>query len=514
MKDRGRADMEPQEVKMRRSRTLGFLLLLLIAALGCSSPGSVGDADGGMDGATRDGGGPPIPGLTALRIEPGSATVTDNGVAPGETAMFRAIGTFEAGEERDLTSTVLWSLEHAELGTVEAGIYTSVGIGGRTTVVAAGGGMSATASLTVILDVVVIGADVPSDAPSLFPEDPSGDVSGEPSFRVVYPSDGTMFPRNLERVTHQWVAGAALDLFEVRFDSDLAHLRFYATERQLPIDSAAWRWIADTHAGGSVDVSVRGLERAAPDTIYRSQTITELYSESEVLGALYYWSTGAQGVMRAHISAPSADLFYDNPPAGEQGECVSCHTVSRDGRRMAVGYGGERLRLVTVPDRELRIPAEPAADGPEYGWGTFNPGATKLLYANKGVLTLLDVETGAVLRDMILPEGTYATHPDWSPDGSFVAVALSSRRPGNKSVQGSSLARIPVLADNLFGAPEILVPSAADSDTLYFPSYSPDSRWIAFVRGEGNSKDNSTSRVLLVRADGTREPIAMTSTLR
>ena len=110
-----------------------------------------------------------------------------------------------------------------------------------------------------------------------------------------------MLPRNLERVNHQWRGDAALDVFELRFDSAVAHLRFYVSARSLLIDGAAWEWLAATHAGGSLEVSVRAVDDAMPGTVWTSQRVTELFSASEVLGALYYWSTGAQGVMRAHM---------------------------------------------------------------------------------------------------------------------------------------------------------------------------------------------------------------------
>jgi len=215
-------------------------------------------------------------------------------------------------------------------------------------------------------------------------------------------------------------------------------------------------------------------------------------------------------VLRATLSSPIASKFFTDPDSGDD-TCVSCHTVSRNGKRLAGGYGGERLRQVSIPERTLQIPALPASSGPDYGFGTYNPSATRLLYTNKGLLTLLDAETGAKLKNVTLPAGAFASHPDWSPDGKFVAVAYqtSGKAPGNKQVQGTSLARIPVLPDDQFGEPEVLVPSTGSTDSLYFPSYSPDSRFIAFVRGTGDSKDNSTSQLWLVPAQG-GDPIALT----
>jgi dipeptidyl aminopeptidase/acylaminoacyl peptidase len=213
--------------------------------------------------------------------------------------------------------------------------------------------------------------------------------------------------------------------------------------------------------------------------------------------------------------------------------------VSRDGRRLAAGYDGEHLRVVTIPDRELLIPgdvapamdpmmaddpmmpgdpmmpAEPPPPPPKgaelgYGWGTFSPDGTRLLYAHKGALSLLDVDDGQKVLEVALPAGHLATHPDWSPDGRHVAVAyVAGDRAGNKDVTGSSIARLPVNDDGTFGEPEVLVASEDKDDTLFFPVYSPDSRWLAFARGHGKSKDNASAELFLVDAEGAGEPIAL-----
>src|SRR6185436_19308294 len=103
-------------------------------------------------------------------------------------------------------------------------------------------------------------------------------VVDDDTLRIIYPSDETMFPRNLERVDHQWRADGALDRFEVRFESDVASIRYYTSDLHLLPDSQGWRWIAHTHAGRSLELTVRGVSSAAPDTVVRSQTITLYYS--------------------------------------------------------------------------------------------------------------------------------------------------------------------------------------------------------------------------------------------
>jgi hypothetical protein len=288
---------------------------------------------------------------------------------------------------------------------------------------------------------------------------------------------------------------------------------------------ASWeRGLDAGFATGVERVTYSELQGALYATLGASASRATLYAQLEA--GLYYWSTGTASVMRAHIAAPSATKFFTAPGAPDAATCVGCHTVSRDGRRLAAGYDGERLRAVTIPELDVLIPKAPestpegplmppdrmAEQGPAFGWGTFSPDATRLLYAHKGVLRLLDANGGELLSEVALPSGYRATHPDWSPDGRHVAVAYvaSERDLNNKDVQGSSIARIPVAAGDTFGEPEVLVASAGKDDTLFFPVYSPDSRFIAYVRGRGKSKDSKSAEIAVIAADGTGEPIALT----
>jgi TolB protein len=369
-------------------------------------------------------------------------------------------------------------------------------------------GVEGQAELTVALDVQARSEDAPDGIEDLFASDPEEDMEvDDDTLRVVYPSHETMFPRNLERVDHQWRADAAFDRFEVRFESDIALVRFYTDDKHLLPDLDGWRWLANTHAGRSLEMSVRATSSTAPDMIVRSKPITLYYSRSEVIGALYYWSTGAQGVLKATISSPVANKFFTDPASGDD-TCVSCHTVSRNGQKLSAGYGGEKLRAINVSDRSLLIPSDAMAMGAEYGWGTFNPEATRLLYASKGLFTLLDADTGDALDPVELPMDARATHPDWAPNGEHVAIAYGTGKMDNKNAEGTSIARMATAAD-AFEAPEILLQSSGQSDTMVFPSYAPNSAWIAFVRAMGKSKDNVTSTIALLPADG-GDPIPLT----
>jgi hypothetical protein len=452
-------------------------------------------------------GAPPIPGLESLSVTPASARIADDGQEPGETAMFRALGRFADGE-RDVTDEVAWSIEDRALGSIDLGVLTTRSVGGRSNVVASSGAVDARAEVEITVSSVMIDDRVPPNAADLFASPTATEAVDAAMLEIVYPSDETMFPQNMGRVTHQWRAGAGLDLFQVSFESPLVHLRLYTVDRFFVPDPPTWAALAGSHAGSSVQMTVRGLEQASPGRVYRSSTVTYYYSRASVGGAAYYWSTRTQALMRATLDAPIATQIY--PAPGTSHPCTGCHSISRDGRRIAVS-SDERLRVISAPGGE-----ELVSNNVRYGWGAFDPTGTRLLISHDGNLALYDAETGTKITDVPLPLEKSATHPDWSPDGTQIALTFAQPRMGeteaedvkNKEVKETSLALISVEANNTFGAPVILVRSQSEDDTFAFPSFSPDGRYIAYVRIRRDSRDAISSVVYLIPREG-GAPVAM-----
>ena len=92
--------------------------------------------------------------------------------------------------------------------------------------------------------------------------------------------------------------------------------------------------------------------------------------------------------------------------------------MSRNGQKLAAAYGGEKLRAITVPSRELLIPSDPMAKGVDYAWGTFSPDASRLFYASKGKLTMLNADDCTKLFDVALPDlalATFTRPMKWTP---------------------------------------------------------------------------------------------------
>jgi hypothetical protein len=383
----------------------------------------------------------------------------------------------------------------------------------------------------------------PDDAEALFGSatlsDPGTDPDNEPA--IVYPSHETMFPINVSQIRHEWSGGTNNDLFELRFEGPNTTVSVYTATIDWTPSEEAWDWIAESNRGESVSFTVRGLDSSSPDQAWQSEPIELLFSDAEVEGAIFYWSTGSKGIMRATVSDPVPVKFYTDPAATDSDTCVACHTLSRDGTRLAVGYGGEKLREVSVPDRSVIVPVGVAtvdagaapmmpdpmdpmmpdpmdpmmpkpmmpkpdgmmAEGMASAWTTFSPDGELLLVAANGTLTLIDSDTGEPIGPndgaVAIPEGTFATHPDWSALGDHVAITLGTKG-GNKEIEGGSIALLPYDGTG-FGAAEVIVESTGATDNNFFPVWSPDSNWIAYVNAAGKSKDAVSATLRLLDVD-------------
>lgn len=487
-----------------RIRTGGLLILAALlsgALLGLHcTPTGIGTNDPAVDGGER----PPIEGLTAIAVTPARASLTVDNLNPSKTQAYQATGTFSNGEQRDISSQVNWSLDNAAIGSVNpVGLFsTSNKAGGTGNIVAKSGNIMGSAIIEVVFVPSIKASDAPTNADMLIPPTMTGSYVAGMSPTVVYPSDQTLFARNMYRVLFQWNQGTGNDLFRLEFKSPTLTMSVYTSSDRWQPDAQQWGFIADSNAGGSVTWTIYGTKKASPTTIYSSTPVTLNFSKNPVEGAIYYWSTTVAGVRRATVSDAAPTDFYT--PA-QVGKCVACHTVSRNGTRLAADIGGDTLGVIDVKDRTAIIPSTsniPAS------WTTFNPDTTRIVTASKGILTLRNGATGAAINTVPVGMGKFGTQPDWSPDGKLLTFALSATNK-DRGIQGSSIATIEYVNDTWQNL-KIISPSAASSDSRYYPMFSPDSKWIAFAKATGSSDNNDTARLWIVPADGSTAAIELT----
>lgn len=477
-------------------------------------PGLDGSLPPGLD---------PVPaapdGLRGLRIDPVAVNLTDTR-SPPATGTFRALGQFDDREE-ELSSSVLWRLSDRELGRLEAGVFTAAGRAGTAEVEALLGAFVARASVSVRLDQVIVTPEISPSLVARFPEDATADPEDGPT--ILYPAPDVVLPINLPSSRLEWTAHPGALAYELRLESSAGRLRVYTSQTQIELDAAAWAsWLA-SHGGRGFSYSVRAASEVG---VHRSARQRVEVSASAINGTAYYWSTKASGILRARLSERSPTRFFPasapaRPDAGfdDAGEsvqpdetpgCASCHSLSRDGRRMALGFEGEKLLILELAEG-VATPLGPAREE-RFGFGTFSPDGSRLAFTDRGRLKVMELGGFQVIQQLQGLGERSVSHPDWSPDGRAIVVAYTrDDEVKNKEIEDeTSLARVPVSPEGVLGAPEVIVPASGEKDVLHSPSYSPDGQWVAYVRSHEKSKDNKRSELWLVRGDGQGAPIALT----
>jgi len=460
-------------------------------------------------------GGGQLSGLVSLELRPPAATATVTDLNAGPVAIeFAAIGRFVDGTRRDVTHLVEWSVDNAAPGAITDGTYlTSNAAGGHAVVraraLAGESALEADADVHVIISLELVDGVFPPPigAEGLFSPDAAIEVGGARAPALLYPSHGTLFPQDLARIVFQHGPALQTDAFRWRLVSDSLYLSFLTGGTRWQPDGAVWSLIAATHAGTELKLLVEAADSSQPGTIYSAPEATLSFARGGAGGVIYHWSAGNSSVNRSTLSNETPSRLYPQDP---ETTCVGCHAVSRDGKQMAMGYDGENLRTIDLEGLApiVSMPLRPM------GWATFSPDGNLLVVADNGTLTLRDAKTGNTVgpNSGRLPIALKASHPDWSPDGRHVAMTLTDDVATNMSVGSGAIARIPY-TNGVWGAVEVLV-SGSLTNNNYFPKYSPDGRFIAFVHADGLSQSAPYAELRMIRADGSAQITLTTASHR
>lgn len=467
----------------------------------------------------------PLEGLTGLRIEPADQTleVVDKATA---TARYKAFGQFPDGE-RELTSSVSFSLDNTGVGSFSGATFQSLsGRGGDTNVIATlktdAAPLSATAHLVVHLSATVR-IEPPAGMGTPLPADPGRSFQGTPvaarAPQLVYPNDGVMLPPNIQSLEVHVKPGAAQNtLFQLSFQSASTSVTTYtrcgamvAGGCVIPVDPETYSYVAASNSGGPpIRLRVRGSDDGATG-FGESAEFKLQFAQEGVSGALYYWSTSSPvSILRVDFGSvgqtPKPVLQEGvNTPA-----CVGCHALSRDGSKMVSslrGIGQGQLVYIADLTKDTSMMNSPGltvrGDSAEstanrIQFAAFNPSGSRFAatYGDgdppaRNLLFFHDGNTGLRIAADSVDLGFEPSHVDWSPDGRLIALTHvgihnAAQRPLNSGIE--------VLTQNgsKWNAAQAVVPITTGKNR-YNPSFAPDSSFLTFSEstcpGGNNSSD-------------------------
>lgn len=457
-------------------RAIAFAFAIGLAVVACGSPG--GDHD---DAAAT------------LSIEPETNEfMIANGVFP--TADYTAKLTYPNGDIRDVTTEVSFAIDSG-YGAFAASTLTMTSAG-KASVYATLNDKTATAQVIARLEETRVDPSLPAGAADWFENNPE-DPARAPT--VVYPPADVVMPRNLGDFEVHWTDAVGNDVFEVSLKTEFADVRAIVPGNNGAVANGSWmaflakEWLDAVSFDTSVQFQVRGVQSSNPTVIGSTQPQLVKLSNEDMLGGLYYWAatsqSGAYGIFRHDMSHPGqpAEQFYTTAQTGNR--CVACHVLSRDGRHMAITYDGGG-QLATMVDVETRTAQ---AEKRAWNFGTFTPDGNEFLAVSNGTLAVIDYATQTTLATM--PASGLVTHPDLSADGTMLVYV---QRPGGGDwsfTGGKIMMRTYDVATRQFGPEQTVI---ADTSNNYYPSFSPDGKWIIFNRASGGDAYNNGNATLWV----------------
>jgi len=266
---------------------------------------------------------------------------------------------------------------------------------------------------------------------------------GGSSPHLLYPYDGTVFPRGLIAPLLMW-DGPNVDLVYVHLHSSLFDYKgcFKPTgPNQLQIPQMIWDQATD-RTGGASDPFLLELTTSTGGVAAGPVSQHFVVAKATLKGSIYYNSyatkllssgvlPGSGGAVLRIIPGQNAEVFL-----GMSG-CTGCHSVSANGTRLvslnlASLLGGSTYALSTGQSPN---PPPLAATAPETSFtGLYPDGSFYVTNAHQGLVgpraggpgaigaanaSVYDTTTGNAITGTDVPQT--AMTPSFSPDGSFVA---------------------------------------------------------------------------------------------
>ena len=363
----------------------------------------------------------------------------------------------------------------------------------------------ATAQITIRLHTQRVDPSAPADAASLFT---NGVIDPDVAPLIVYPDDQLVVPSNLGTFEVHWTDDQGNTVFEVNMTSQFADATVYigGPAPHFNVFTPS-EWNTVTTGATDITFDVRGTSPASVGIIGAAPTRTAHLTNEPIAGGLYYWSVSRtdatlQGIFRHDLSDPGSQPEAVITQQSNQGICVGCHAISRDGNSMSVTYGPDSPATIMTFADNSSLPATNY-----WNMATFTADSKKLVTVTNGVFSLRSAADASVITT--IDTSGWAADPDISHDGDKLAYALPASAAYDYHIEQASIQTMPYdPATDTFGSPTTLV-TQTGLENNYYPAWSPDDEWMLFTKSTDDSYDIPSAELWFVKTDGSTAPVKM-----
>jgi hypothetical protein len=434
--------------------------------------------------------------------------------------------------------TGTWTTSDTAIGSVGSdGVFHANGfVGGTVDVTLLVGKRQITITITVDVDI--------TDNPAMLSAaDQAALKAGgapDPSFKFLYPFDGTVFPRGLQAPVLQFGDGMTVNstanaVYLALATTHFSYQQFGAggTPVQVVIPDAVWNG-ATLSAGASDAVTAAVSERNAT-TISGPVTESWRIAAGSLKGFIYYSTYKSPLLPNDPTTNTGGGILRIRP--GSTAEvvskgCIVCHSVSANGSVLSAAMGPDLSNPTSSDAVNLTAASptptgrSPAAAGQQFAFAALTAdGTLALTNGNPGLgppdlphgfsgaypSTLVNTTTGAAVSSPSLTQLVqFAQTPAFSPDGKHVAFINGDMAPTTRPLSvmdfdGTSVfSNLQVLRNetemttnaanaSVGWTPSPAPPAAPTSfpppgparpKTIAWPSFTPDGNGIIYHLGD------------------------------
>jgi WD40-like Beta Propeller Repeat len=478
---------------------------------------NTGDGAGTSGINTGDGGPPPVAGGTITAA--GGPSITVNGTPKDVALTATANGS-------PVTGT--WTTSDTTIGSVGSdGTFHANGyVGGTVDVSLLVGKGQIKITLTVDVDI--------TDNPAMLaPADQTALTAGgpaDPSFKFLYPFDGTVFPRGLPSPVLQFgdgktVTSSANGAYLKVTTSHFSYQQFGlgGTPVRVVMPDAVWKG-ATLSAGANDSVTVAVTKRTGT-TITGPVTENWRIAQGTLKGFIYYSTYKSPLLPFDNTTMTGGGILRIKPgnttPEIVRKGCIVCHSVSANGSVLSAAIGPDLTNPTSSDAVNLSVATPtptprgaPTNIGQQYAFAALTPDGTLALtngnpgngppYVPHGFngdyqSTLVNTSSGAPVASASLTQLIkHAQCPAFSPDGKHVAFVNGDISPASRVLDVMDFDGTSTFTNMkaLLTVSETTTNSAASSGaslppqgspqpkTVAWPSFTPDSAAIIYHLGD------------------------------